>query len=210
MMKRLFRGTSLVTAAALAITCSGCGSKDKNATDLTGRWQIVGEGAEGGYVFSSGGQASIYICPEDIYFDDGMLVFGDAVITGSSLSFDGDILSADFQGTEILTLDRTGEPDSSTFNGEYVIKSGEVLDIISSMLGVSGDDMPEFRMNIADKSTTVTAVDIMEYSYDGKTFEFKGKYGLADSSGEAELSGDELAIKRSDGSERRLKRVSED
>ena len=47
----------------------------------------------------------------------------------------------------------------------------------------------------------------MDYTFDGKTLDLKGKHGFPSSSGETERSGDKLTIKRNDGKSRVLNKV---
>ena len=119
------RITAMILAAATALCCVSCGKSSSSSsevdTNIVGMWSISGEGADGGYIFEDNGTASVYFKPDNTYFeDDAFFIYGTHV-GGDRLKFDGDILTAEVLNENFLTLDRVGEPDKTTFNGDYVI-----------------------------------------------------------------------------------------
>lgn len=207
---RTLKITALIIAAATALCCVSCGNKSsssENDTNITGRWSIEDEGAEGGYIFDNNGTASVYYKPENTYFEDGEFFFFGTHVGGDRLKYDGDILTAEIMEKNVITLDRVGEPAPSDFNGDYIVTGGTMLDSIIKSLGFDGTDKPEIHFRVEDNKAIVVAVDAMDYVYDGTRLELKGKHGFPSSDGEAERSGDTLRIKRSDGGERVLNKV---
>ncbi|MCR4863141.1 MAG: hypothetical protein K5884_11120 [Ruminococcus sp.] len=205
------RITAMILAAATALCCVSCGKSSSSSsevdTNIVGMWSISGEGADGGYIFEDNGTASVYFKPDNTYFEnDAFFIYGTHV-GGDRLKFDGDILTAEVLNENFLTLDRVGEPDKTTFNGDYVITGGTMLETIIQSLGFPENEKPELHFRVEDNKATIVAVDAMDYTFDGKTLDFKGKHGFPSSSGETERSGDKLTIKRNDGKSRVLNKV---
>lgn len=197
-------------AAATALCCVSCGkgsSSVENDTDITGKWRINGEGADGGYIFEDNGTACVYYNPVNTYFENGDLFISGTHVGGDRLSFDGDILKATLMDEEVLVLDRIGEPDASSYEGDYVITGGKMLDGIMDSLNIDTNDPPELQFRVENSQAAIVAVDVIDYTFDGKTLDLKGKHGFPSSSGEAERKGSSITIKRENGTSRTLNKV---
>ncbi len=204
------RTTALILAAATALCCVSCGkssSSDENDTNITGKWRINGEGADGGYIFEDNGTACVYFNPVDTYFENGDLFLSGTHVGGDRLSYDGDILKATLMDEDILILDRIGEPDASSYEGSYVITGGTMLEGIMKSLNIDTNEPPELQFRVEDNKATVVAVDVIDYTFDGKTLDLRGKHGFPSSSGEAERKGSSITIKRENGTSRTLNKV---
>jgi len=200
----------LLAAAAVGMACVSCGSGKKEQVDIKGMWSISDDSVDGGYIFGDDGLADVYIYPADSSFNDSGLLFGGVYIPIKDISYDGDILSAKCQDEDFFTADRIGEPDADSYNGEYVFKSGTLAESIMSSVGITEPADTELRMLVEEGRIRVTVMDAIEYSFDGDELELKGRNGIPDSSGDAELSGDKITVERSDGSQRVLTRIGKE
>ena len=200
----------IIAAAAVGIACVSCGSKKKEQVDIKGMWSIEDNDINGGYIFGEDGLADVYIYPPEAYLNDNGLSFGGNYIPEKDIEFDGDILSMKHQDEDYLTADRIGGPDKESYDGEYELVSGTLRDAILGTLGVSDSENSDIRLSIEDERIRVTLREAVEYSFDGERLELKGRNGMPDSSGDAELSGDKITVERSDGGSRVLKRVAEE
>ena len=198
----------LTAAAALCLACASCGS-EKKKVDIEGMWRISDEAFNGGYIFGSDDMADLYVYPANTYLSDGEFFIYNTHIPKDGVAFDGDVLSLKSMGEELLLLDREGEPDKDSYQGNYRVVSGKMREAILQYLGVKEADSAVLDMSIEDEKIRFTANDVIEYSFDGEKIEFKGKNGLPDSSGDAELSDGKLTIKRADGGSRVLIRENE-
>ena len=194
---------AILIAAAAAAVCTSCGKRSDDA-DITGTWSISGESFKGGYIFNEDGSGSVYVYPEDMYFSDGALFIAGTHFGGSNLTYDGDILKADVPGETALILDRTGEPDPDSYDGEYLLTGGSCRESIALGMGVDSPEEAEILFDISGDTIRVTAANTIEYDFSGGKLVLKGRNGFPDSSGKAELDGDKLTVSRSDGGERIL------
>lgn len=208
MRKISVRPAYLIAAAAVCLACVSCGS-GKKKVDIEGKWKISDEPFNGGYIFGSDDLADVYVYPENTYLSDGGFFIYKSHIPKDGVSFDGDILSLKSLNEELLLLDRDGEPDKDSYQGNYRVVSGKMREAILQSLGVKEADSAVLDMTIEGEKIRFTAIDVLEYSFDGKKIKFKGKNGLPDSSGDAELSDNRLTIKRSDGGSRVLIKENE-
>ena len=200
----------ILAAAAVCAACVSCGSKTKEQIDIKGMWSISDKDVEGGYIFGEDGLADVYMYPADSFFNENGLTFSGSYIPKKNISFDGNLLTVTMQGEELFTADRTDEPDTNSYNGEYTFISGKLADNIIESVGITDAGNTELRMLVEDDRIRVTVKDAIEYSFDGDRLELKGRNGIPDSSGDAELSGDTITVEREDGSSRVLTRIRED
>lgn len=205
-MKKL---SAAAAAAVMLVTCVSCGSSgsaSKEKVDISGMWKIEDNAFDGGYIFKEDGRASIYIYPDNLKFSAGALVFEDEKVAPEFISYDGSELIADYMGRLIISLKRTGENDTSSFNGEYELNDCKIREYMTQGLGIT-DEEQKFLVDIEDEKLRFTAVDVIDYTFDGNELVLDGNNGVSDSEGDAVLSGDTLSIKRDDGGERVLKKV---
>ncbi|MBR4628436.1 MAG: hypothetical protein IKO47_12240 [Ruminococcus sp.] len=202
------RARLLLIAAAAAIACTACGKSSKSSeNDIKGMWSVSDDSFDGGYIFGEDGRAGVYLYPKDMYFSDGCLFISGTLFSENDLVYDGDILRAVVLGNDALILDRTGEPDTSSYDGEYLLTGGSMRDSIASGMGAASPENAEILFNVEDERIRVTAANTIDYSFDGEKLDLKGRNGFPDSSGEAELSDGVLSVKRADGGVRVLKKV---
>lgn len=197
------KAKALLIAAAMAAAFTSCGKSSKDI-DITGTWRISDESFNGGYIFDEDGTASVYIYPEDMYFSDGALFISGTHFGGDKLKYDGDILQADLPGETALILDRTGEPDPDSFEGEYLLTGGSYRENVALGMGADSAENVEILFNIENNKIKVTAAHTINYSFDGDELVLKGLNGFPNSRGKAELKDGKLSVKRSDGGERLL------
>ena len=198
-----------ITAAMLLASCVSCGnsgSSSKNEYNISGTWKIEDNSFNGGYVFDEGGQASIFIYPDNIYFSGNDLCFNDEKIPAKFVEYDGSQMDVYYLNGTVLSLERCGSSDEESYNGEYVLEECKVREYMVQGLGITDDDA-ELRVNIEDDKFRFTVVDALDYTFNGSEIVLDGKNGISSSKGEAVLSGDKLTIKRQDGGERVLKKV---
>jgi hypothetical protein len=74
-------------------------------------------------------------------------------------------------------------------------------------LNIDTNEPPELQFRVEDNKATVVAVDVIDYTFDGKTLDLRGKHGFPSSSGEAERKGSSITIKRENGTSRTLNKV---
>ncbi len=206
-MKRLT--ALLLSALMLAALCIGCAGKNNS---IIGKWSYSDTDTYGGYIFGDNGKVSIFHdISESIHFENDAFVFADNRIEGSGISYDGSLLTVEDSGQSLMELRRTGEDSPGNKDGEYRLEGGIMLSSLKLSMDIPVDSEAVILLDIYGSSVTITAVDIMDYSYDGKLLKFSGypagQGASEESSGnETVISGDEMRIKRSDGSERTLKK----
>ena len=199
----------MLAAAAVGIACVSCGSA-KNKNDIKGMWSIEDNDVEGGYIFGDDDLADIYMYPADSYLTDSGMLFGGTYISNKFIAYDNGTLTVNLQENNYITAECIDKPDADSYIGEYRLVSGELTDTIFQIMGITDKENTELLLNIENEKIRITVKDAIEYSFSGDKLELKGRNGIPDSSGDAELSGDKMTVKRADGGERVLTRIEEE
>lgn len=210
------------TAGIIACVCAGacffgCSGKNKSSaadqSALVGAWELVGDDnkTERGYIFGEDGKVSLYNDISDyMHFEDGDFVFGEERVKNETIQYDGDKMTVNYMDRPLLVLDRVGEADTESFDGEYVVEDCIIRKNLISGMAASASAIQAVCFSIKGSSVIVMAVNVMDYKYNGDSIEFSNYVGgesvVEDISGKAKLSGDELVIECRSGKERRLKR----
>lgn len=216
-MKKLF--AVLLACTAMTAVFTGCGDKKSEKKDvdskLVGEWHSDDLG--GSLCFSDDKRVSISVEYTDyMYFDSdmnlnmsGMAL--DSEYDGSKLSVVLDEDDGADEEMELLTLERIGEADEDSLNGEYKLTGGELYSQLSTMFGE--DYNQDINMTIDDEELFVS-LDICDYKADGKKLEFTGdgvEFFDFDDEDEAicdyKIDGDNLTITESSGDTMELTKV---
>lgn len=210
--------TAGIIACVCAAACfAGCSGKNKSSavdsSALIGAWRLIGgeDEAERGYIFGEDGKVSLYTDVSDsMHFEGGEFVFGEERIQREMIEYDGDKMTIDRMNRPLLVLDRIGAADMESFDGEYVVEDCVIQKSLLQGMAADPSSPPIICFSIKDSSAIVMAVNVMDYKYSGGDIEFSnyngGASAVADISGTARLSGDELVIESDNGKESRLKR----
>lgn len=211
--------TAIFMASAMMLFALGsCGVTEK---DLVGKWELKELADEsikaGGIELKDGGKGSIYMDTTQIlHIEDKALIIGDGE---SAVKFDEDLInydgtnfSVDIQGQNVITLERTdGNANEDSYDGEYDFKGGVAYDLIQEQ-SKSGDMV--LHMTIDGDKSTVTFVDVFDYSLEKGKMKLSGYtsfLGQSDSDEavnvEFELKGDNLTLINSDDKKDELVRV---
>lgn len=214
-MKRFTAG--IIFCICMGTFFAGCFGKDKSAdTDpltLVGTWELIGNSndTESGYIFGEDGKVSIYTDISDyMHFEDGDFVFGEERVQKDMIQYDGDKMTINHLGRPLLVLDRIGDADTGSFDGEYTVEDCIIRKNLISGMAASSSAIQALCFSIKGSSSIVMAVNVMDYKYNGDLIEFSnyigGESAVEDISGKAKLSDDELIIECRSGKERRLRR----
>ncbi len=214
-----FRKAVAVIAAMTLMTCSfaSCGKgKDKNDTKakssasdsksekngIEDKW--YSDDKKMGFSFNSDSSVDLFMdISEQVYFSGETLYFQDTAAPAESITLNGDELSINIGGTEIMTLQKKESREGSDYYGEYAVKSGMLY---NSLPESSGDIL----LTLTDGASVCTYAGVMTYSLDGSTMKLTDSLGLfgekdKEESVNYEVSGDELTLE-SDGEKIVLKR----
>lgn len=214
-----FRKAVAVIAAMTLMTCSfaSCGKGgDKNDTKakssasdsksekngIEDKW--YSDDKKMGFSFNSDSSVDLFMdISEQIYFSGETLYFQDTAAPAESITLNGDELSINIGGTEIMTLQKKESREGSDYYGEYAVKSGMLY---NSLPESSGDIL----LTLTDGASVCTYAGVMTYSLDGSTMKLTDSLGLfgekdKEKSVNYEVSGDELTLD-SDGEKIVLKR----
>lgn len=214
-----FRKAVAVIAAMTLMTCSfaSCGKGgDKNDTKakssasdsksekngIEDKW--YSDDKKMGFSFNSDSSVDLFMdISEQIYFSGETLYFQDTAAPAESITLNGDELSINIGGTEIMTLQKKESREGSDYYGEYAVKSGMLY---NSLPESSGDIL----LTLTDGASVCTYAGVMTYSLDGSTMKLTDSLGLfgekdKEESVNYEVSGDELTLD-SDGEKIVLKR----
>ena len=158
---------SLFAASAMCMCMAvSCSSPEK---ELIGKWEMPSLSEAGmdcgGLEFKEGGKGSLFMDTssiihaedKDIYVGEGDDAF---VFEEKFVEFDGKTLKVNVNDNDMLTMERTGKEDSSTYDGEYKLISGLLYDQIVSGILEGNDEMKKedlsVVMGIDGKKTEMT------------------------------------------------------
>ena len=177
-------------------------SSGKSDKELLGSW--YSDDKKMGFSFNSDSSVDLFMdISEQIYFSGETLYFQDTAAPAESITLNGDELSINIGGTEIMTLQKKESREGSDYYGEYAVKSGMLY---KSLPESSGDIL----LTLTDGASVCTYAGVMTYSLDGSTMKLTDSLGLfgekdKEESVNYEVSGDELTLD-SDGEKIVLKR----
>lgn len=83
-------------------------------------------------------------------------------------TFDGSKIEANLLGDSVMSLERTGEKDDSTLDGEYKLTGGMIYSELTE------NYTNDFIINITDNSSVVLTVKIGTYKADGSVLTITG------------------------------------
>jgi len=219
-MKKLVSSLIACTVVACSFfSCSNPVKKDDdskkssknepNAAELIiGKWKLDDVNAEGidsgGLLFSEGGKGSIYENTSSMlhFADDGLNV-GGTVLSTEYFKEDGDNLTIDVMGQEMLVMTKIEAKDG--YDGKYSLNGGILYDSIVSGLEQKGFTEKQ-KINISidfdGDNSEVVFNDLFDYSIDGSKITIKGFSGLLNSdkdevSAEFTVDEEKLTIKDS-------------
>lgn len=216
---------SIIAASALCMCmAASCSRPEKK---IIGKWEMPSLSEAGmdcgGLEFKEGGKGSLFMDTTKIlHAEDKGICIGegdDAFVFGEKcIEFDGKTLKVDVDGNDMLTMERTGKSDNSSYDGEYRILSGLLYDqIVSGILeGISDMKKEDLKViiDIDGKNTQMTYSDVFDYKADKKKIEITGWasfLGSADENGkissEYKVKGGELEIKNQSGDVEKLKKM---
>ncbi|MBQ8296597.1 MAG: hypothetical protein IJX77_02300 [Ruminococcus sp.] len=205
-----------LTVSSLAFAMVGCGGDSKESSknttidkNLVGAWYSDDFG--GDMVFGDDNKISMSMDYSEImYFDADQNLMMSGVACPSE--YDGKTLSVVLgeemgmtEEMEILTIERIGDADEDSIDGEYKLTGGELYTELNALYtdeGTTGD------VNIIiDGETLEIELSLCEYKADGKKIEFTGEgveiLGLEneeDAVCDYEIDGDNLTLTESSGS----------
>ena len=182
-------------------------TKEPTSADLiVGKWKMDDINAEGidggGLIFSESGKGSIYEDTSSMlhFVDDGLNV-GGTVLSTEYFTEEGDNLTINVNGQEILVMDKIEAKDG--YDGKYSLNGGILYDsIISGLEGKGFTDNQNIDISIDFDGTNSEVVfnDLFSYSIEDSKITIEGFAGLFDSdknevSAEFTIEDDKLTIK---------------
>lgn len=225
-MKKLLSVLFVCTVVAGAVVSCGdsdSGSKKSKKKDKTsevvGKWSMpsISEAGvdDGGIEFGENGKGSIWEETSSLlYFEEGGLNVGGTLIDSQYIDFDGKTLAVSMSGQDMLTIERTGEENADTYDGEYTLESGILYDaLVSSFADEENADLDVYISFDGDTSN-VYFPDLFDYKIDGDKMTISGMAAfLMDGSDEEEVEvtfevdGDTLKMTDDKGDTEELTRV---
>lgn len=173
-----------------------------NSSSIEGIWEGNVDGDSARYIFDNNGKFSMSMTwGEYLHMEGSTCYVGDEDVT-DYLSFDGSNFILEEGDMEVINMKKTKSGSSNDFNGEYVVKSGYLADLLDSSFGSTGisisiifdGDETFFSLNdLADYSVsgdTITITNMPEAMTDGTTTSAEMYF---------EISGNSLSITDTDG-----------
>ena len=188
--------------------------------DIIGTWF----GETNGYIFQEDRKVSLYMdFSSTLHFEEnGSFMMQDKEITSENISYDGSVISVMYNVEvsdgmdiyEVVHLERTGEPDTESMDGEYTLTSGAYLKIISEFFGMN-PEKANIKADIEGEKMYITVVDYCDYETLGNSLElFSEDMQYIDETASAvkytfEIDGDTLTLTYQTGEQEILKRQEE-
>lgn len=214
-MKKLLAILLSYTALAAAMTGCGDGKTDSESESkssdideaLIGRWYNEDLGGsfcfeEDNTVVLSADYSSIMYFDEDQNFIVSTVTF-DSEYDGTTLSVTMDEDDGADEETLLLEVERIGDADEDSIDGEYTLVGGDLYDELTSTFSEIDAD---FTITI-DGELLYLNLQICEYKADGETVEFTGEgveffefESEEDAICEYEIDGDTLTLTENSGS----------
>lgn len=206
-MKKLL--AVLLSCAMITAVSVSCGSKNKKNKNQTSSSASASDSEIIGSWTSDDLMGAVMVFKEDgslsfkadysgtmglMHFENNKLILSGMEC---DTTFDGSKIEANLLGDSVMSLERTGEKDDSTIDGEYKLTGGMIYSELTE------NYTNDFIINITDNSSVVLNVKIGTYKADGSvltiTGDTKGMFGGADEIGEAAGSGIEHCTYTIDG-----------
>lgn len=206
-MKKLL--AVLLSCAMITAVSVSCGSKNKKNKNQTSSSASASDSEIIGSWTSDDLMGAVMVFKEDgslsfkadysgtmglMHFENNKLILSGMEC---DTTFDGSKIEANLLDDSVMSLERTGEKDDSTIDGEYKLTGGMIYSELTE------NYTNDFIINITDNSSVVLNVKIGTYKADGSvltiTGDTKGMFGGADEIGEAAGSGIEHCTYTIDG-----------
>lgn len=146
---------------------------------LTGAWIMPDEIQ--GYVFNGDGTGNIFMdFTEIIHFtSDGKFIFSNRTIDSENIEFDGTKLSVKDTASDLLVMTKK-DNNKDTFNGEYILESGDVyessIESIGKVFNVNPQDINVYA-TVNGEKIYIEFSGIFTYSTDNGNITFTGLSG---------------------------------
>ncbi len=191
--------------------------KEKSENSIVGKWKMDNLSAEGiesgGLIFSADGNGSIY---EDssalLHFQDDGLNVGGTVISKDYFTEEGDKLTIEISGQQMLDMKKVDVKDG--YNGKYELTGGILYDTMTSSLNNKGfGENNLITISFNDNKSEVVFENFFTYKVDGSKLIISGDASFLQSQGDEvkadfTIENDKLTIKDSNR-DNVLTRVSE-
>jgi hypothetical protein len=175
-----FRKAVAVIAAMTLMTCSfaSCGKGgDKNDTKakssasdsksekngIEDKW--YSDDKKMGFSFNSDSSVDLFMdISEQVYFSGETLYFQDTAAPAESITLNGDELSINIGGTEIMTLQKKESREGSDYYGKYVLTGG----MLYTSLPETSDSI---YLDLGDNLSVCSYGKVMTYTAEDGSFE---------------------------------------
>ncbi len=157
---------------------------DENRTtegSVIGAWRSVDENY--GFRFNDDGTGNMLMdATEMMHFtDDGNFIFTSTTFEPENIQFDGTNLSVSIHNTDILTMTRTDGNDKNSFDGKYILKSGQVYDgtvsSVGEVFGIEPEDTTVYII-VDDEEIYIDYEKMFTYTTDNGNITFTGLSGM--------------------------------
>lgn len=146
---------------------------------LTGAWIMPDEIQ--GYVFNGDGTGNIFMdFTEIIHFtSDGKFIFSNRTIDSENIEFDGTKLSVKDTSSDLLVMTKK-DNNKDTFDGEYILESGDVyessIESIGKVFNINPQDINVYA-TVNGEKIYIEFSNIFTYSTDNGNVTFTGLSG---------------------------------
>lgn len=153
--------------------------------------------------FNSDKNPVVYESEGTVEYDGTTLsVFIDSDVLGIESETDANGSSADSEVIDFLTLERNGEADPDSFDGEYILTGGVVYEDLSFLFStIMADDSDLGLFMVIDGESLTLKMEVCQYTADGKRLEMFGSgieifdiTNQEDAVFEYAISGDKLTL----------------
>lgn len=157
---------------------------DENRTtegSVIGAWRSVDKNY--GFRFNDDGTGNMLMdATEMMHFtDDGNFIFTSTTFEPENIQFDGTNLSVSIHNTDILTMTRTDGNDKNSFDGKYILKSGQVYEgtvsSVGKVFGIKPEDTTVYII-VDDEEIYIDYEKMFTYTTDNGNITFTGLSGM--------------------------------
>jgi hypothetical protein len=195
-MKKIVTSIAVCSLAVCAFV--SCGSKSegkKKAADIVGKWALSGvdnqEVESAGLIFHEDGKGSMYEDSSSMFhFEDEGFSLGGSVISNDYVKEEGDTVTVDVMGEQILVMKKLGGNDG--YYGKYTLEGGKLYDNFADSMKeeTEKNGKPlDITLNFEGPHSELIFNDIFTYTIDDKKLNISGSSAIFNSDGSA-MSGD--------------------
>ena len=209
-MKKIITSITVCSLAVCAL--ASCGSSAKSGEQIVGKRAMSdlssGEASVdgGGIIFTDSGKGSVYLDTSSLlHFESEGLNVGGTVLAKDYIKEDGDTLTVDVMGQEMIGLTKLESRDG--YDGKYSLKSGILYDsIVDGMEKQGGSSFDKSNLDITidfdGSKSEVVFNDLFTYTTKGKKLTVSGFSGFLkggedgkEATAEFSVDGDTLSLK---------------